>query len=255
MEKYYYLLFTPESLIASHLAPFEFGNYLSVGTKKRTKGQNIFFELNAEKIKDLPTGHINNKLVPYANGEPKRSVYFCIYRVLEKVPLSALKNLYLATDDGKVLELKSSDYTENETDEIHMYQQFNPITTRVVSKLSPNDFIHFLTDTKKPVSTPKVFFAELLLNELAKNPNAPLSNLPYANPEHLRDCLQRLKKTEGKLTKTVLRYMQEDLNFRTIKTGFFLGENDRYLFYKFPEEKELEEKHHSWWRSALTRHF
>lgn len=255
MKKYYYLVLTPESLIVSHLAPFEFGSYLSVGTKKRIHGQNIFFELNPEKLKDIPADYIESKVIPYPNGEPKRSVYCSIYRVLEKTPLAALKNLYLVTDDGKVLELFSSEFMETETEEMHLYQQFNPITTRVASKLLPNDYIQFLTDTRKPVSTPKLFFAELLLNELANNPNAPLYNLPYPNPDHLRDCLIALNVTKGKLTKTVLRFMQGDINFRTIKNGFFIGKKERYLFYRFPSVEELESKYYSWWRSALTQHF
>jgi hypothetical protein len=245
---------TPESLIASNLAPFEFGNYLCVGTKKRTRSQNIYFELDPVKLKNLPVDYIEKKLVPYADGEPKRSVYCSIYRVLENTPLAALKNLYLATDDGKVLELKSSGYEEIESDETHLYQQFNPITTRVASKLLPNEFVEFLTDTKRPVSAPKIFFVELLLNELATDPQAPIHNLPYANPDHLRDCLIKLNTLEGKLTKTVLRFMQNDLSYRTIKNGFFIGEKDRYLFYPFPSIKELESKYFSWWRSALTQH-
>jgi hypothetical protein len=255
MKKFYYLVLTPESLIASHLDPFGFGNYLSVGTQKRTRGQNIFFEIDPDKMKNLPHEYIDKQLIPYPNGEPKRSVFFSIYRALESTPLSALKNLYLSTDDGKVLELISSDYEEVESDEIHLYQQFNPITTRVASKLLPNEFISFLTDTQKPVSTPKIFFAELLLNELATDPYASLNNLPYPNPDHLRDCLVKLNETKGRLTKTVLRFMQGDLNYRTIKTGFFVGKKERYLYYPFPSVKDLESKHYSWWRSALTRHF
>lgn len=255
MNTYYYLVATPESLIVSHLSPYEFGNYLSIGTQKQIHGQNIFFELNPERLKKLPKDYINEKLVPYPNGEPKRSVYCSIYRVLENTPLSALKNLYLATDDGKVLELHSSEYTEIESDESHLYQQFNPVTTRVVSKLLPNEFVSFLTDTSKPVSAPKIFFAELLLNELAYDPNASIANLPYRNPDHLRECLKKLDSSRGKLTKTVLRFLQGDLNYRTIKTGFFIGEMGNYLFYPMPTVDELEAKHYSWWRSALTQHF
>lgn len=255
MKEYYYLVATPESLIASHLPPLEFGNYLSVGTRKQIHGQNIYFEVNPERLKDLPVGYIRSKLVPYENGEPKRSVYCSIYRVLEKTPLSALKNLYLSTDDGKVLELYSSEYTEIESDEVHLYQQFSPVTTRVASKLLPHEFVKFLTDTSKPVSAPRIFFAELLLNELAHNPNAPLNNLPYRNPDHLRECLIKLNETKGRLTKTVLRFLPGELNYRTIKTGFYIGDNDNMLFYPFPSVEDLESKHYSWWRSALTQHF
>jgi len=253
--KYYYLVFTPESFIASHLPPAEFGHYLSVGTKKRTRGQNIYFELDPSKMKDIPTDHINKKLTPYSDGEPKRSVFFGIYRVLERTPLKALKNLYLATDDGKTLELSASEYKPADNDEIHLYQQFNPITTRVASKLSPQEFIKFLTDTKKPVSAPKIFFVELQLNKLSTDPEAPMHNLPYPNPDHLRDCLIKLNETKGKLTKTVLRFMRGDISYRTIKTGFFIGENDHSLFYPFPGVNELESKYFSWWRSALRQHF
>ena len=174
---------------------------------------------------------------------------------MEKVPLSALKNLYLSTDDGKVLEIKSMPYEEMETDDIHLYQQFNPVTTRVASKLEPYEFIRFLTDPGKPIFTPKLCFVELQLNELAHDANAPLHNLPYPNPDHLRDCLIRLKNTNGKQTKTVLRYLLSDINFRTVKNGFFIGEQENYLYYPFPSHEELESKYHSWWRSALTHHF
>lgn len=255
MKNYYYLVATPESLIASHLPPLEFGNYLSVGTKKQIRGQNIYFELNPEKLKNLPVDYINSKLIPYPNGEPKRSVFYGIYRVFENTPLSSLKNLYLSTDDGKVLELASSEYIEIESDESHLYQQFSPVTTQVASKLLPNEFVKFLTDTKKPVSAPKIFFVELLLNELAANPNAPLKNLPYPNPDHLRECLIKLDKTKGKQTKTVLRKMPGEFSYRTIKNGFFIGDYKNYLYYPFPTIDELESKYYGWWRSATTQHF
>ena len=48
MSKFIYLTATPEALIASMLPPAEFGAYLSTGTKKRNKGQAIFFEVDLE---------------------------------------------------------------------------------------------------------------------------------------------------------------------------------------------------------------
>lgn len=53
MSKYVYLTSTPEALVASMLPPEGFGMYLSTGTKKRNKGQTIFFEVNLEKLKML----------------------------------------------------------------------------------------------------------------------------------------------------------------------------------------------------------
>lgn len=254
MKKYFYLVATPESLIASHLNPFEFGNYMAVGTKKNLRSQSIFFELDPEKL-DLPEKYIDEKLVPYPDGEPKRSVYLSIYRVFEKAPIDALKNLYLVTDDGKVLEIKSKEFAQNKNKKIHLYQQFNPFKTMVASKLNPVEFILFLTNQTKPVSVPKLFFAELLLNELANDPNLPIKNLPYRNPMHLRECLVKLHHSKQRQTKTVLRERQTELPYRTIDEGFFIGDAENFLFYPFPNYDELESTYFSWWRSALVQHF
>ena len=252
MKQFVYLSITPESLVASHLPPAEFGNYLAVGTRKRLRGQAIFLELDTAKLKNLPTKYLNERLVPYEDGEPKRSLYLSIYRVLEYTPLEAMKNLYLVTDDGKVLELKSRYFSPDEQDVVHLYQQFNPINTRVASKLSPPEFISFLTDTEKPVSVPRIFMAELKLNRLARHPDAPIHDLPYPSPDHLRDCLSRLLSSEQRATKTVIRQFKGEISYRTILNGFFVGDRDGYLYYPFPSTEELEGIYYSWWRSALT---
>lgn len=255
MKKYLYLSLTPESLVASQLPPVDFGNYLAVGTRKRIRGQAIFIELNIEKMDNLPLDFLEERLVPYEDGEPKRSVFISIYRVMESVPMDALKNLYLVTDDGKVLELQANNYKPPSGELIHLYQQFNPITTRVASKLSPPEFINFLTDSSKPVFAPKIFFAELKLGKLARDSYAPLHDLPYPNPDHLRDCLARLKSSKERLTKTVIRQSKGDLSFRTIKDGFFMGERDKFLHYPFPSIEDLEDEYYFWWRSALVQCF
>jgi len=254
MKKYYYLVATPESLIVSHLAPKDFGNYLAVGSKKQTRGQAIFFELDPDKT-TVHQDYVNLKMKPYEDGEPKRSVFLSIYRVFEKTPLKALKNLYLVTDDGRVLEIEAHDYIGKNQVSVHLYQQLAPITTRVASKLGPVEFIRLLTDQSHPVSAPKIFMCDLILNQLVDDPYAPIYNLPYPNPDHLRDCLIRLKESSARQTKTVFRYLQGDIPYRTIKTGFFIGDKDHFLFYPFPSMKELEGKYYPWWRSALTRHF
>ena len=253
MKKFVYLCITPESLIASHLDPSEFGSYLATGTRKRLRGQAMYLEVDADKIEDLPLNHLNEKLVAYKNGEPKRSLYLTIYRALEKTPLEAIKNLYLATDDGKVLELTPETYTSRDKNLIHLYQQLNPISTRVASKLSPPEFINFLTDPSKPVSVPRIILADLKLNKLAKDPKAPIHDLPYPNPDHLRTCLSTLMASEQRLTKTVIRQFKRDLSYRTIENGFFVGDQDNYLYYPFPSTADLEGKYYSWWRSALIQ--
>ena len=92
-----------------------------------------------------------------------------------------------------------------------------------------------------------------MLNGLAENPKtAPIDNLPYPNPEHLRDCLISLLDAPGKPTKTVIRYFTGDLMYRTCKNGFFVGDQTGLLYYPLPDAAELEEKYHNWWKSAQT---
>jgi len=255
MKKYLYLLLTPEALISSMLPPEDFGNYLAVSTKKRNRGQAIFFEVNP----DLLDGTFSRKrweedCIPHHDGTPKRSLYISIYRVIENIPLNALMNLYLTTDDGRVLALVKSEYKpENEEKGLHLYQQLGPVTPRIASQYNPVEFMKLITNTNRPVSVPKLVFVELILNDLATDPKfAEIGNLPYSNIDHLRDCLIGLQKNPEKPTKTVMRFFQSDLLYRTCKNGFFIGGQNELLYYHFPSIEELEEKHHAWLRSALT---
>jgi hypothetical protein len=254
MKKYLYLSLMPEALITSMLSPEEFGNYLAIGTKKRTRGQAMFFEIDPEFQSDyFQLKDIDEKCIPHPDGTPKRSVYLSIYRTLEHIPLDKLKNLYLATDDGRVLELKAGEFNTVYGDELHLYQQIIPVCPRIASSLNPKEFMRFVTDTSHPVSVPKLIFVDLILNELGKDPhNAPINDLPYPNIDHLRDSLMGLDKDPGKKTKTVIRYIHDDLLYRTIKNGFFVGNQSAFLYYPLPDKEEMEEKHHIWWRSALT---
>ena len=257
MERYLYLSLMPESLVASMLPPEDFGNYYAVGTKKRTRGQAIFFEVDPSFKSDyFPLHEIEKRCVPHPDGQPKRSVYLSIYRVLEHVPLEALGNLYLVTDDGRVLGLEQKPYTEEKERQLHLYQEFIPVNPRIASNLDPLRFCRYVTDQSHPVSVPKLVFAELILNGLATDPvRASADNLPYPNIEHLRDCLVGLQEHPEKPTKTVIRYMHWDIMYRTIKNGFFVGDQKQFLYYPLPSIEELEDKYFVWWRSALTQGF
>lgn len=257
MKRFIYLSLTPEALIASMLPPEDFGSYLATGTKKRTRGQAIFFEVDMEAIKDiLPMDYIEKRCVPQEGGRPKSSVYLSIYRALESIPLDALKNLYLTTDDGRVLKLKQDKFNEEKIDQLHLYQELAPVNPRIASSLSPKVFLSEMTGGKEKVSVPKLVFVELRLDGLATDAeNSPANDLPYQNMVHLRDCLMILKNEEGKTKKTIIRFFNRDLFYRTIKNGFFVGDKDEMIYYPFPSQKELEEKHYAWWRSANTMGF
>ncbi|MBN1107774.1 MAG: hypothetical protein JXR66_04875 [Bacteroidales bacterium] len=252
MAKFVYLTCTPEALVASMLPPEGFGMYLSTGTKKRNKGQTIFFEVDLNAIEDkIDIDSMNSRCVAKEDGSPKSSVYLSVYRVLEMIPLQALKSLYLTTDHGCVLELKKAPYDKSKESlkELHLYQELCPVTPLVASGLPPSVFMKNLTDGSKPITLPKLLFVELKLGELASDPlRGSAEHLPYSNIGHLRDCLEILRGEYEKHMKTVQRTFSGTLLYRTIESGFYVGEKDEMIFYPYPSMKELEDINYEFFR-------
>ena len=253
MSKFIYLTATPEALIASMLPPADFGSYLSTGTKKRNKGQAIFFEVDLgaiEKLIDMDS--LNRRCVAKPDGSPKSSVYLAVYKVLELIPLSALKSLYLTTDNGHTLELKKAPYdsSKEEKGRLHLFQELCPVTPLVASGLAPSAFLKRLTDGSIPIVLPKLFMVELKLGELATNPlGGSAEHLPYSNVGHLRDCLEILRGEYEKHMKTVQRFFYGSLLYRTIESGFYIGAKDEVLFYHYPTMPELENINYEFFRA------
>jgi hypothetical protein len=253
MSKFIYLTATPEALIASMLPPAEFGSYLSTGTKKRNKGQAIFFEVDLSKIEKLiDMDSLNRRCIVKDDGKPKSSVYLSVYKTLEMTPLSALKSLYLTTDNGHTLELKKTTYDNSREvlGKLHLFQELCPVTPLVASELTPSAFLKKLTDGSIPIVLPKLFFVDMKLGELATNPlSGSVEHLPYSNIGHLRDCLEILKGEYEKHMKTVQRIYSGSLLYRTIESGFYVGSKDEILFYPYPNLAELENTDYEFFRS------
>lgn len=255
MATYLYLSLIPEALVASMLPPDDFGLYYAIGSAKRSRGQAIFFSVDRDKLsaKDFPLDDIDARCVPHPDGSPKLSIYLSIYRVLERVPRDALTALHLTTDDGRVLTLDPSEFMPDGENRAHLYQEFCPVTPRVVSRLNPAEFAGFITDTTRNVHVPRIVFAELTLGNLKNNADhQDIDNLPYPNIGHLRDCLRELAFGPDKATKTVLRQMTQEVLYRTIRNGFFVGDADGITAFTLPTRDALEREHLAWWRSAQT---
>jgi hypothetical protein len=56
----------------------------------------------------------------------------------------------------------------------------------------------------------------------------------------------------GKNSKVLLRTTSE-VPYRMIRSGFFIGEGSKMLFYPMPSIAELEDKHYDWWKSASLK--
>jgi hypothetical protein len=246
-----YLSLIPEALVASHLPPEEYGAYLALGPKKRSHGQAIFFKLSDSYAKEkLDAFH---GIAELRDGRLRRSAYLGIHRVLEQTPMEAIESLHLTSDDGRVLALFPTEYKPEPGPRYHLYQEFCPVTPRVVSELEPREFGARITDTSEAVSLPALVYADLMLERLSDDPEANgVDNLPYGSLEHLRDCLRELRAKPGKSTKLVVRHLEQDVLFRTILHGFFVAaQGGAFRYFPMPSRGELETTYYPWWRSAL----
>jgi hypothetical protein len=246
----YMLCYRFEALVASHLEPEAFGRYMAIGTQKNTRGNVLFFEIDPSlKSSHFKMDDLAQRCTPHPDGSPKRSKYISIYRVLEHLDLSVFRKLHLCTADGRVLSLDAASYdAKDETAGVSLYEELCPVFPLVVSALGPSSFLRFMTDPKNPVNVPRLFFVDMLLD---RDENGMLAGyLPYPDPLHLIDCVRALEEGGDKKTKTVSRNPRHHAFFRTIRRGFFLGDQTGMKFYPFPDRRVLEVENARWWRSA-----
>jgi len=250
-----YLSLIPEALIASQLEPHRFGSYYAVGRHVHSHGEAIFFEVDpAFRDPSFPFAVADERCVRQPDGAPKSSVYLGIYNVLARIPVSALRHLYLVTDDGRTLELERAAYREDRIHPLHLYQEFCPVQPLVVSRLEPHDFCTSITDPAVPVNVPRIAFAELKLGDLSADPaNGKADDLPYTAVSHLRDVLVDFDENT-KDSKLFLKQVKQGVIYRMVERGFYVGDHEEFAYYPFPSADELESTYYDWWRSAqVTR--
>ena len=249
-----YLSLIPQALVASMLEPSAFGRYYAVGSQVHSRGEAIFFEVDPDRLPagEFPLELVTQRCVAKADGSPKKSVYLSIYRVLSRIPVVALGKLHLVTRDGRTLSLDRAEYVAEPGRRPRLYQEFCPIDPMVASLMEPLEFCRTITDLQRPVHVPRIVFSQLALQGLAKDPVNGLANdLPYPNIAHLRDVIAGLLQgSDNKHSKLVLKQVNDGVYYRTIRGGFYVGDQQNFAFYRFPTVAELETHHFSWWRSA-----
>jgi len=248
-----YLSLMPEALIASMLEPEDFASYYAVGNEGTAQGEAVFIEVDpAFRDPALPIEKALARCVPHADGQPKHTVYVSAYRVLERLPMSALGKCYLVTRDGRALALGREPVSSAEQGGLHLYHELAPTRPEVVSNLGPRGFFELIVGKRNSFpALPAIAFVELRLGELAADPaNGGVGDLPYENIRHLRTVLAALKgKDVG--AKIFERCGPPAFSFRMIKNGIFLGRAAEGLaFYKFPSMAELKATNRDWWKSA-----
>lgn len=247
-----YLSLVPEALIASMLGPEEFGTYYAVGSAKKSRRQAMFFEIDPNfRHPEFKIDEAYARCVPHDDGSLKASVYVSVYRVLEHIDFNAIMHLYLTTMDGQTLELSPSNQIPNGGNQLHLYQELVPVTALVASRLKPLDFIEEIVRNPNSVlRLPAIVFTELHLGELAKDPEMGLAGkLSYSNLDHLRQCLTEVK-TKFIATKMVDRIHSPSVQYRTIKNGIFVGNQNQLRYFAMPSPEEIRSNNYRWFRSA-----
>ena len=258
MNVYLYFSLIPEALIASNLSPEKFGQYYATGSGYKSKGQCLFFEVDPSFKSDFfDIKSAVDRCVPAADGTPKHSVYVSVYRVLEHIPISALGKLYLTTSYGHTLGLDRGELPKDHDSCLHLYQDLAPVNSLVVSNLEPIEFYESVTSKPtKYIRFPGLFYVELELDELAKDPeNGQANSLPYPFIHHLREALMVLKprtddKPSTKDSKMVHRVHSLEFPYRMVKKGFYVGNGLDLAFYPMLEHRTLRDNYNQWWRSA-----
>jgi hypothetical protein len=73
--------------------------------------------------------------------------------------------------------------------------------------------------------------------------------LSYSNLDHLRQCLTEVK-TKFIATKMVDRIHSPSVQYRTIKNGIFVGNQNQLRYFAMPSPEEIRSNNYRWFRSA-----
>lgn len=252
MDTHLYLSVTPEALIASMLAPEDFGKYLSTGARRSASGPAIFMELDpATACEAYGLGDIKELCTPHEYGAPRRSSYQSIYRVLERLPVASVQALHLTTRKGVTMTLKPGPVPKDFPTGYFLYQELGPVGPRAVSRLTPPEFAAFMTSPDNAIGVPSLFFADMRLGQLAGAPvRGNADDLPYANIGHLRQCLEDLEQRPDKPAKVLNRDTVLTDLYQNVATGFYLGNGGKLTHFPMPDRDTLSSAHNSWWLSA-----
>ncbi len=251
---YYLSVFPMEALIASQLEPKQFGTYMATGSKKGAAEQIIFCRLEGEFEDGFDWDYAHRKCVPHSYGDPKHSVYLGVYRVLERIPLEQLGPMYLATRDGRTLEIEQSAYETPDIQDrgFYVYQELCPVNPVIVSKLDPKAFGEYISGKDAKVHIPKLIYADLKVIDL-EHPDRTghLGTIYDRKIPHLMECIASITSKEEKLNKTLTRTHVESFSFQVIDNGIYATDGETIKMYRMPTIDEIKEIDYDWGRSAL----
>ncbi len=251
---YFYLTVYPvEALIASQLDPLQFGTYMATGSHKQTADQLVFFEVDAPFGEDFDWEHAKRECVAHPDGRLKHSVYLGVYRVLERVPVPRLKNVFLVTKDGRTLPLSCESYARPTSwPGYALYKEICPVSPLVASSLPPAEFGAYLVDQNNKVSVPRIVFADIRIIDMENTEFTGHVGGLYGTTksDHLKECLRQVRENPSKRSKTVDRSYGMRFSYQSIGSGIFVSDALDFAFYPMPSIERLKSMNYDWGRSA-----
>jgi hypothetical protein len=256
-EKRLFVILHPTSaLIGSQLTAAQLARHYTVGPTRHYRGKVIFAELDvAFRNPYFPIDAALKELVPHEDGRPKATKFISCYRVLEHVELSALKNLYLGSEEGTALELAPGPVPEEPVSGENIYVEITPLRMLVLSKLDFRPFGRFITEPSNPIGAPAFLYTQLdfstqeFLAEYERNPfmQPPISNL---HPAILRDAVHELRTAGYKSNKGLsLRSSLDSISYKLIRKGFMFASQRESRFYPMPTSSQIEKTNLRFWRT------
>lgn len=252
--RFYLSIFPMEALIASQLEPVAFGSYMATGMRNGSFEKTMFIEIEGGFGSYFDWKHAADRCIPHENGEPKHSVWVSVYRTLEHVPLDKMKSLYLATNDGRTLELPPTECQESKTARPYwVYQELCPVRPLVVSTYDPVTFSEYMTHKDVRVSVPTIAFADLkVINFDNLTDTGQMGSTYDTNLDHLKECIQTVTGGAGKKVKNVERSRTESFGYQIINKGVYVGTGRDVIMYKMPTVDEIRMSYYDWGKSALV---
>ena len=254
MSTHFYLsVFPMEALIASQLDPKQFGSYMATGSKKGSKEQIIFIEVEGGFGEYFDWAFAAENCVPHPNGDPKHSVYLGVYRILENTPPSVLGDMYLTTRDGRTIGIEKSEYSETDYSDhtYFVYHELCPVNPVIVSRLDPEGFGKCITNKSNKVFVPKIIYADLkVVNFDDLSNTGHIGSLYDSKIPHLMECISEVTSGELKPNKTLTRTHVDSFAFQTIDHGIYVSNHDEICIYRMPDTEEIKKIDYDWGRSA-----
>jgi hypothetical protein len=109
-----------------------------------------------------------------------------------------------------------------------------------------------MTDQCNKIWVPQIVFADMKMIDFSDLEHSGNIGSIYDDEiNHLKDCLDVLDSEKDKVNKTLERSHVDSFTYQAIKTGVYVADRERMIFYPMKSFEELRDHHYYWAESAM----